>query len=96
MAGPVCRREKTGWLSRGLSVALAGAFLYLLCSGGAGSPARSIWGFHYLLIPVIVIWFPEMAANLSVERVSPKTAARLGWLGLGAATVLPSVFWLFR
>ena len=84
MAAPDYQNEGSGWIVRGVSLAIAGAFIYTLWLNG--NP-RAIRLFHLPFLPLAVIWYPEMAASLCRAKISTKTAMRLGWAGLAGLTI---------
>ena len=91
MAEPVYEKGGPGLITRIVSLVMAGIFVrYCLDSGSLrGGRAAAV-----PLIPLGMIWFPEMVAGFVGSGSTEKLVSRVAWVMLSALMILPALSWL--
>ena len=93
MGQPIYKKDGPGWLAKITSLALAGWFVWFVFTQTSWRAFRL---YPFVLAPILVIWFPEMAAQICREKISAKTASLLGWIALVGLTLVPMFFIYLR
>lgn len=92
MAEPVYESEGPGIVAKIVSLILAGIFIWFCLNSGTLRGGRAS---VVALIPLGMVWFPDLASHYFDGGPSSSMVSKVGWVGLWVLMIPPVVTGVF-